>query len=199
ELARIDNEAAVLEAVIEGLKDEFRIARHVEGDDDRRLQPVRKQRLEAEGAHTIDQRLAIGGIAPAAPRDAALGNLLRERLVKRYDDMDRRGKAPLLRLLHSLPLLEQIEGERCRIALAALERRQLADDEPDPRHSFEALVARCRKRLEGGFAGIDRQRAESAHRVEQETPAAALHHRRDFRDRVEDAARRLAIDEEDMG
>src|SRR6187549_583137 len=47
ELAWIDHVAALLQAVIEGLEDEARIARHVEGDDDRRLELLAQQRAEA--------------------------------------------------------------------------------------------------------------------------------------------------------
>src|SRR5690242_9822077 len=43
ELAGIDHVAAILQPVVEGLEDEARIARHVEGDDDRRLQLLAQQ------------------------------------------------------------------------------------------------------------------------------------------------------------
>ena len=47
--------------------------------------------------------------------------------------------------------------------------------------------------------GIERQRAEGAHGVDQQALAVFLRQRADLGDRIEDAARRLAMDREDMG
>src|SRR3546814_17728384 len=85
----------VAQPVVEGVELELGIGRHVESDDDRRLQPVGQQRFEPHFAHAVDQDAAIVGITLAAPGHAAFRRVLRQRLMKGDDDVDRRSEAPL--------------------------------------------------------------------------------------------------------
>ena len=79
------------------------------------------------------------------------------------------------------------------------ERFAPADDEAEPRHAFEALVGGGGDRVERRRARVEFERAEGAHRVDQQSPAVTRAQRRDLLDRIENAARRLAVDGEDVG
>ena len=165
----------------------------MECDDDRRLQPVGQQRPEAQLAHALDQHLAVLGIAPAAAGLAALGLELLERLVERHDHMDRRSEAVLPGLGEVLPLVVEIEHQGGGVALGLGQRRLAADDEAEAGHALDALVGGGGERVEPRPRGIERQGAERAHGIDQEPAPLLLHQRPDLRDRVQDAARRLAM------
>src|SRR5665213_1814121 len=81
EFAGIDDVSAIFQLVVKGLEYEILVPRHAEGDDDRRLQMIRQQRLKAERAHAVDQDSAILHITPATPRNAAFGVELIQRLM----------------------------------------------------------------------------------------------------------------------
>src|ERR1700730_16330109 len=85
ELARVDHVAAVVEPLVERLEVELGIGRHAHRDDDRRLQPVRQEGLEAERAKPLDQPRAVAAVARPPPGDAALGGVLVERPIERRD------------------------------------------------------------------------------------------------------------------
>jgi hypothetical protein len=73
ELLRIDDEALRDEGVVERTEFEARVAGHVEGDDDRRLQLIREQGPEPELAHPAHQNraaLRVSGVAPRYARNS---------------------------------------------------------------------------------------------------------------------------------
>ena len=175
------------------------MARRAEGGDDRRLQRVGEQRLEAERAHAADEDARVLAIAPAAAGDAAFGEELVQRLMEGDDDVDRRREAVLAGLLEIAALVEQVERQRRGVALGRGERFAPADDEAQARHAFEALVGGGGDGVERRLARVELERAEGAHRVDQQPPAAARAERGDLLDRIEDAAGRLAVDGEDVG
>src|SRR4051794_30388579 len=111
ELARVEDVALVADAIVEPGEVEARVGRHVHRDDDRRLEPLGEQRLEAERAQALHEDAAVAPVARAAPGDAALRLVRLERGAEGGDDMGRRGEAPLPVPLHRLPLVEEVEGE----------------------------------------------------------------------------------------
>ena len=125
--------------------------------------------------------------------------MLLDRLVEGDDAMDRRGEAPLPGLLQRLPLVEEIEGERGRIAFAGLQRFSAADDEAHAGHAFQAFVGGSGDRIEGDLAGIHRQGAEGAHGIDEQAPARAGDDGGDLGDGVQHAGGGLAMDDGDMG
>ena len=135
------------------------MARHVEGDDDRRLARGRQQRREAEPAHALDQDLGVLGIAPAAARDAALGQELLERLVEGDDDMDRRREAVLTGLLEIARAGRRGRARaswRCPSVSASASRRQSTKPRPGTpsMHLFEeaATASKVTARESSGSA-----------------------------------------------
>src|SRR5574342_738399 len=82
QLARVDDVAAAREPAVEGLEVELGVGRHAHRDDDRRLERVRQQGLEAERAQALDEDPAVARIAGTSPRHPALGGVLGERLVE---------------------------------------------------------------------------------------------------------------------
>ncbi len=116
ELARIDQETAFGERVIEGLETEIRMARHAEGDDDRCLQSIRQQCLEAEIPQAVDQRPAIPAVPSAAPGDPTFVPMFVQGLGQGGDDMDRRGETVLARSLQRQELIRQVQAQRMGIA-----------------------------------------------------------------------------------
>src|SRR5262249_14195883 len=96
ELARVDDEAALLQQGIKTLEDEACVSRHVECHDDRALQALWEQRLETERAHAINQHPAVLLVAPGAAGLTAFGPEVDERLTKRRNHMGWRGEAVLL-------------------------------------------------------------------------------------------------------
>ena len=198
ELAGIDHIAAVLQRIIEALEDELGIGRHVEGDDDRRLQAVGQQGAEAHGAHAVDQHPGILPIALAAAGDAALGRMLLDRLAQRHDDVDGRREAVLAGAGEGLGLVEQVEHQRRGVALALGQRLVAADHEAQARHAFQALVGGSGQRVVADLARIDLERAEGAHGIDQQAAAVARDDLRHLGDGIEDARRGLAVDGEDV-
>src|SRR5262245_20292681 len=120
----------------------------MEGDDDRRLQMIGQQGLEAERAHALDQDAAVVAVAGAAAGDAALLRMLAQRLLEGDDHLDRRGEAPLRSLLHRRPLVVQVEAERMGVALGRLERGTAGNDEADSGYALDAFVR-------GGGDGVE--------------------------------------------
>jgi hypothetical protein len=102
-------------------------------------------------------------------------------------------------LLERLPLIVEIEDQRGGVALGLFQRRDARDHEAEAGHALEAFVARGRERVEFELGGIDRQRAERAHRIDQKPAPVFCRGGRDALERVEDSARRLAMDGEDVG
>src|SRR5262249_55479201 len=173
ELARVDDEAALLQQGIKTLEDEACVPRHVECHDDRALQALWEQRLETERAHAINQHPAVLLVAPGAAGLTAFGPEVDERLTKRRDHMGWRGEAVLLAGKEGLPLREEVEHERRGIALSLFERLPTADDECQPRHPLEALVGGGGKPIKRGLGRVERQGAKCAHGIdEQPSPLA---------------------------
>ena len=171
----------------------------MEGDDDRRLPGRRKQGTETEAFHALDQDAGVLGIALAAPRDAAFGPELLQSCVEGDDDMDRRGEAVLASALEAGILVVEIEHQRGGVALGLGQRALAGDDEAEAGNALDALVRGGGDGVEIDLAAVERQGAEGAHRVDQQAAAMALGQRGDRLDRIADAARRLAMDREDMG
>src|SRR5262245_9333589 len=199
QLAGIDHVAPLAQAVVEGVEAEVRVGWHPERHDDRRLQRVRQEGLEAHGAHASDQHAAVALIAAAAASHAAFGGVLLDRLVEGHQHVCRRREPPLARLLHRHPLVVEVEAQRGRVAGGGLEHGPADDREAHAGHPFQALVGRGHQRIDGEAPDVDRQRAERAHRVQQEPAAKPDGDRRDLLDRVEDPRGRLAVDDGDVG
>ena len=127
------------------------------------------------------------------------GDELVERGIERDDDVRRRREAPLRRLLHVRPLVVQVERER-RASCLRMRSSTLASHEHEAHagRAFDALARRRDQRVERRRARVDRQRAERAHRVDDQAPAVARDDGRDLGQRIQDAGRRLAVDEADM-
>lgn len=66
-------------------------------------------------------------------------------------------------------------------------------------YAFQALAGSGDQRFEGDFAGVDRQRTERAHGVDDQALAVAFDHPGDLGQRVEDAGAGFAVDQRDMG
>ena len=193
QLARIDDVAAILQLVVEALEHELRILGHMECDDDRRLQPIGQQRPEAQLAHALDQDLAVLRVARPAAGLSALGPELLQRLVEGDDHVDRRREAVLPGLGEVLPLIVQIEHQRGGVALGLGQRRLAADDEAEPGNALDALVGGGGDGIEPRLGGVERQRAERAHGIDQQPASMLLDQRADLGNRVQDAAGRLAL------
>ena len=149
--------------------------------------------LEAERRHRVDEGLAVLAVARAARGGAAFGLELVERRAEGGDDVGGRREAPLRRLLHVGPLVVQVHRQRMGIAFAVFEQRLACDHEP---HAGRALDAFARSRdhgIDGVLGHVDFDRAERAHGVHDEALAVARAHRRDLRQRVQDAGPRLAM------
>ncbi len=132
--------------------------------------------------------------ARPAPRHAAFLGVLGES----GDDMGRRGEAPLRVRLEAALLRVEIEAEAVRVPLALRQRVAADEGEGEPRRAFETRVRRGHQRRERRRPGVDRERAESAHGVDQEMAAMPGGDLGDRLDRIEDAGRRLAVDDRDM-
>ena len=74
-----------------------------------------------------------------------------------------------------------------------------ADDrEAHAGHALEALVARGDERVEGDFAGVERDRPERAHRVDDQAAPVPRGHGGDLGERVEHARGGFAVDHRDV-
>lgn len=71
EFAWVQNKAFLFHCVVKILEDELRIGRHMNRNDDRRLQVIRQQGLKAHLAQAVEQDAAVVGVALVAPGDAA--------------------------------------------------------------------------------------------------------------------------------
>src|SRR5664280_1147858 len=101
QLARIEDEAARLHRIVEGLEGVLRIGWRMEGQDDGRLDLGLQEWLEAEPLHARDERLAVRRVARQPRRLAALFHELAHRLGERRDHVGRRREAPLAGLFLS--------------------------------------------------------------------------------------------------
>jgi hypothetical protein len=115
-----------------------------------------------------DQRRAILGVARQPRRQSALHLVLIDGGAERGDDVGGRRKAPLPRLLHVLPLIAQIHGERAAVAAGALKRRAPGDDEAHARHALEAFSGGRNQRIEAHRSGVDGNCRIGTHRVDDE-------------------------------
>ena len=169
--------------------------------DDRRLQVVRQQRLEAERPHAVDQ--APGRSRRSARRVRAAPPSAQNSFSAWWnddDDVDRRREAVLPGLVEVLPLVVQIEHQRRRIALGLGQRRLAADDEAEARNALDALVGRrgdgvepASRRTSSGSAPNALMASSRKRRpcVAARAPISSIG--------LQDAAGRLAMDREDMG
>ena len=153
---------------------------------------------KAQLGHAAHQHLAVLRVAREPGRLPAFGDQLVERGVERDDDVRRRRVAPLRRLLHVRPLIVQVERERGRVAGAALEHRAAGEDEAHAGRPLDALARGGDQRVERHRARVDGDRRERAHRIDDQALAVPRDHRRDLRQRIEDAGRRLAVDQADV-
>lgn len=144
QLARIEDEALLPHALVEVGEAVARIARRVEGNDDRRLDFRRQEAAETEPGHLAEQRFAIARVAPLARRQAALLFVLAERFVQGGDHMGRRGEAPLPGLAHVGVLVLQVHGQGVAVAGAGFQGGAAGEDEAHPgtpsRHLPEAAI-----------------------------------------------------------
>ena len=119
-------------------------------------------------------------VARTPRRLAALGEELVERGAQRRHHVRRRREAPLRGLLHVDVLVVQVERQRMRLPGAGFEQRLARDDEAHARHALEALAAGRDQRVERGLAGVDRQCAERAHRIDDQRLALVARQPRDI-------------------
>ncbi len=199
QLAGIEDEAAPLGCLVEGLEIVAAVARRMERHDDRRLQLGLQERHEAERRHAVDQRLAVLGVARQPRRLAALLDELVDRRAERRDHMGRRREAPLAGPLHVDVLVVQVHRERLRLAGAAVEHGLADQHEAHARHAFEALAAGRDQRIEADLARIDLERAERAHRVDDQALVVARADMADLLQRIQHAGAGLAVDQADVG
>ncbi len=141
---------------------------------------------------------AVGRVARAACRQPALFPVLRERFVQRRDHMRRRREAPLPGAPQVGMLIVQVERERGRAARAILQQRLPDDHETHARHAFQALAAGRDQRVDAVGGHLDGQRAERAHRVDDQRLAVPCADRGDPRERIEDAGAGLQVHQRDM-
>ncbi len=87
----------------------------------------------------------------------------------------------------------QIEAQRGRLPARLLQRLAAHDREAHPGHALQALVGGGHHRVERHPAGVQGQRPERAHGVDEQPPAAPRHHRRDLLHRIQHAGRGLAV------
>ena len=83
--------------------------------------------------------------------------------------------------------------------LALLEQLARDQDEAHAGHTLEALVRRGRHGRERNLVRVQRQGAESTHRVDDQGPFVRGHDLGDLLDRIEDPGGGLAVDHGDMG
>ena len=170
----------------------------MERDDDRRLNRGIEEWPKTKLAHAVHERFAIACVAREPRRLASFGIILIERGIQRDDDVRRRRETPLRRLFHIRPLVVKIEGERCRASGALFERRSPHQNEPHPRRPFDTFAGCANQRIERRHSGVDRQRAERAHRIDDETLAVTRYRCRNLRQWVQDARRCLTVDQADV-
>ena len=182
-----------LDGIVEILEDVAGTVGREERDDDRRLNGRGQKALQSEPGHAFDQGAAVLGVAGSARHEPALLEVLRDRRIECRHHVRRRRVAPLSRFLHVDPLVIQVERERVAVPLAAFERLAPHDDEAHAGRTLETLPG-------GGYHGIERrgpcidlERAEGAHRVDDQAPAMARDDLGDLLERVEDPGAGLAV------
>jgi hypothetical protein len=89
----------------------------------------------------------------------------------------------------------RIERQRSRVAGALLEQPLLHEHEAHAGRALDALARRRDQRVERRVARVDGKRPERAHRIDDQVPSHPCHDVRDLLQRIEDAGRRLAVDE----
>ncbi|MCY1407637.1 hypothetical protein D9M71_229430 [compost metagenome] len=171
----------------------------MEGDDDWRLDLGRQETAQADGCHAVEQRLAVVCVALVAGRKATFLVVLLQCFVQGRDHVGRRGKAPLPGLGHVGVLVVQVHGQRVGIAFGGHQGVFFGEDEAHAGYAFQALAGGCDQRFEGDFAGIDRQRTERAHGIDDQALAMVFDHLGDFGQRVQDAGAGFAVDQRHMG
>lgn len=197
QLARIEDEALLPHALVEVGEAVARIARRVEGNDDRRLDFRRQEAAETEPGHLAEQRFAIARVAPLARRQAALLFVLAERFVQGGDHMGRRGEAPLPGLAHVGVLVLQVHGQGVAVAGAGFQGGAAGEDEAH-RGRPQALAGGGDQGIERNFPGIDPDRPEGAHGIDDQALAVTLDDLGDGLQRIEDAGAGLAVDQRHM-
>ncbi|RMS47412.1 hypothetical protein ALP65_04611 [Pseudomonas aeruginosa] len=198
QLARIEDEALLPHALVEVGEAVARIARRVEGNDDRRLDFRRQEAAETEPGHLAEQRFAIARVAPLARRQAALLFVLAERFVQGGDHMGRRGEAPLPGLAHIGVLVLQVHGQGVAVAGAGFQGGAAGEDEAHPGDALQALAGGGDQGIERNFPGIDPDRPEGAHGIDDQALAVTLDDLGDGLERIEDAGAGLAVDQRHM-
>jgi hypothetical protein len=145
-----------------------------------------------------DQRAAVVGVARQPCRLAAFLDELRDGLGQRRHHVRGRREAPLAGLLHVLVLVVQVHRQALAVAGAAVEHRLAHEHEAHAGHAFQALAAGRDQRVEAHRAGVDGQRGEAAHRVDDQALAAPLADCGHLGQRVLDAGAGLAVDQDHM-
>ena len=110
-----------------------------------------------------------------------------------------RGEPELPVGLESPQLAQQVQAQAAGEAGRRLERGPPREDEAEPRHALDALVGRRDQVIDRRRLEVDRDRAEAAHRIDDEAPPVPPDHPADGLERVEDPRRRLAVDQRDVG
>ena len=150
--------------------------------------------------HALDQRRAVRRVAREPRRLPALGERAGRapRRTRR-----RRASAACSATASSSPCTSTGRGGRapatssCRRQRSSASRRAMTKPMPGgpSTHLPDAAISASN----GVVRGVDRQRRERAHRVDDQPAAVARHDRGDLGQRVEDARRRLAVDQPDVG
>ena len=108
----------------------------------------------------------------------------------------RRGReAPLRGLLHVDPLVMQVHGQRMAVAFGAFERAAARDDETHAGRPLEALARGGDHGIERDLTGVELERAEGAHRIDDQAPPLPRHGLGHGAERIEDAGAGLAVDQ----
>ncbi len=92
--------------------------------------------------------------------------------------MGRRREPPLPCLLHVLPLVEQVHGERTTVAGGALQRPPAGDDETHARHALETFPRRRNESVEADGPSVDGYGSVGAHRIDDQAAAVIRDDRR---------------------
>ncbi|MNP31696.1 hypothetical protein D3C76_1248310 [compost metagenome] len=92
----------------------------------------------------------------------------------------------------------QVHRQGVRVAGGVGQGFLAGEHETHARHAFQAFAGSGDQRIERHLLGVHRQRAEGAHRIDDQAFAVLLDHLGDFRQRIEDAGAGFAVNQGHM-